>query len=207
MINKIMQMKERGERVVLELVVSHDDYVNKNHVAVYEREAITKSSLVVTSVLGGGAALELEDSQYCIPEKDYRYFKIKESEYTFNDLIDVAVQAYKDGVIFELTIKDEGIQFKAKYGDVNWDVDMDRSSATTGIEDIKSLYTETFVIESKVDLNKLKTNAVITLKNNEKIVFSNKFEDGFFFDIDSFNSTTIPFIALKGATVTQEASK
>lgn len=205
MINKIIQMKERGERVVLELVVSHDDYVNKNHVAVYEREAIAKSSLVVTSVLGGGAALELEDTYYCIPEIDYKYFKIKEP--TFNDLIEVAKKAVQDDILSSFTVND--MDYSDLIGRAIYiGLGMRAHRIANEIKRIQSLYTETFVIERESDMKKIKGSAEsIMLVNGEDVgsnIIIHNDEPHFFFD-----NAVVPavFKLLKGATVTQEVSK
>ena len=70
MIDRIKEMLEREERVALDFVDRHA-FLNQDHENEYDREAvaaIAKSSLVVKSILGGGAALVLEDDRYCIPE-------------------------------------------------------------------------------------------------------------------------------------------
>lgn len=221
MINKIIEMLEREERVALDFVDRHA-FLNQDHENEYDREAvaaIAKSSLVVKSILGGGAALALEDDRYCIPEKDYKYFKIKEPEYTFNDLIDVTVKAWKDGCLKVLKLE-KGIVNQVftvidgiAYG---WhDGDDDYSHA---IDTIKSLYTETFVIESESDIKKTKEGASVELANgNVFIVNKSKHEslamkDGSkatgltFKDSNNF-WITYSLFELKGATVTQEVSK
>ncbi|NLD08911.1 MAG: hypothetical protein GX667_04885 [Xanthomonadaceae bacterium] len=207
MIDRIKEMLEREERVALDFVDRHA-FLNQDHENEYDREAvaaIAKSSLVVKSILGGGAALVLEDDRYCIPEKDYKYFKIKEP--TFNDLIDVAVQAVKDGVIDIKTLCMDSIRFTPIYDTDNVATYFDDEYAD-GFDYIKSLYTETFVIESEEDILNVKDEAEILFLNGEKGIFADSTKDGHYGFILIANVVhRIPFPLLKGATVIQGDSK
>lgn len=210
--DRIIEMLERGERVELECI-NPDGFARHGYV---NERLLIHGKMNIGGYYEDEFSLRLDDeeldslnicrAQAYINDYELEYFKIKESKRNFNDLIDVAVQAMKDGIIYFRFLSDAQISFSTSSGEdaATFKVTDGAEGISEAIYLINSLYTETFVIKSEEDLNKLKTNAVVTLKNNEEIVFSNKFEDGFFFDIDSFNSTTIPFIALKGATVTQK---
>lgn len=216
MINKIMQMKERGERVSLECIDSIG-FIEKSidNKLILELENLiveryqdwscdyrTGVYLVRSEYESQQLGIRPEDA--FIPVEDLKYFKIKEPD--FNDLIDVAVQAKKDGVISgQLTIMSDSIHF--------FNSDRTTNSFTAkfpnkGIERIKSLYTETFLIESEEDIEKLCDDAEITLANNEKGIFNNcsglrsitNLKTGF--EVHGLN-----IFWLKGATVTQEVSK
>ena len=200
MINKIIEMLEREERVALDFVDRHA-FLNQDHENECDREAvaaIAKSSLVVKSILGGGAALALEDDRYCIPEKDYKYFKIKEP--TFNDLIDVAVQAVKDGVIAVWIITSGALKFSPADALNNTSTYYDDEFISDGIWHIKSLYTETFVETFVIEghgFPELKVGGVFTQNGREIILDADH--------IEAIMNT--PLFLLKGATVTQEVSK
>ena len=130
--------------------------------------------------------------------------RIKEP--TFNDLIDVAVQAKKDGVISsQLMIMSDSIHL---FDSSKLPISFTDKSINKGIKYIKSLYTETFVIERESDMKKIKGSAEsIMLVNGEDVgsnIIIHNDEPHFFFD-----NAVVPavFKLLKGATVTQEVSK
>lgn len=133
---------------------------------------------------------------------------------TFNDLIDVAVQAYKDGVLSHVDLRDNEI-FLTGLGVI----DKNRNHVfQSAVNDIKSLYTETFVIECENDIQKIKEGANVELANMNVFIVSNSkheslaMKDGSkatgltFKDSNNF-WITYSLFELKGATVTQEVSK
>lgn len=212
MINKIMQMKERGERVSLECI-DPDGYLSSiKHESVRDiMESIIKSNdITVDHVYSDDMSLRVKyynaSKQNTIFHEELKYFKIKEPD--FNDLIDVAVKAYKDGFADEIILNDYiSISTQDKtYGASR--ADTNGFEIKEAIEKINSLYTETFVIESEEDIEKLCDDAEITLANNEKGIFNNcsglrsitNLKTGF--EVHGLN-----IFWLKGATVTQEVSK
>ncbi|MGL4675290.1 MAG: hypothetical protein ACRCXK_10550, partial [Wohlfahrtiimonas sp.] len=108
-----------------------------------------------------------------IDSEEFKCFKKKEqSQYTFDDLIDVAVQAVKDGLIICDDLKRFSISFS-----VAWNEDdgyelashHDQKYIDDAIDFIQSLYKETFVIECEEDLKRVNPNPKITLNNGEVV--------------------------------------
>ena len=130
--------------------------------------------------------------------------RIKEP--TFNDLIDAAAQAFKDGKLAKVTMMSNGLIYLTTHDIRVKSVSDDIPSS--GIDFIKSLYTETFVIERESDMKKIKGSAEsIMLVNGEDVgsnIIIHNDEPHFFFD-----NAVVPavFKLLKGAIVTQEVSK
>lgn len=114
-------------------------------------------------------------------------------EVGFDDLIDVAVQAYKDGVLTDMELDESGLSssqvmcfFSAHQEDI-----------IKSINEIKSLYTEKFVIESQDCIERIDfIDGKITLQNGESL------SDKEFEDILDFSDPLLLKV-LKGATVTQ----
>ena len=207
----VASMLERGERVVLECVdIKGAERIEE--ISGY-REGIMTSEIVVHSIGRDGELIIGDDSDedLFIAEEEFKYFKIKESEYTFNDLIDVAVQAYKDGYIRLMRLDNDVL-------DISYNIDGDglcgfltskteESGYQFGqyIRDINSLYTETFVIESEEDVLNVKDEAEILFLNGEKAIFADSTRDGHYgFVLISNVIHKIPLPLLKGATVTQK---
>lgn len=136
---------------------------------------------------------------------DLAYFKKKEqSQCAFDDLIRTARKAFDDGIInhvktsksvvFELEITtSEGSERRWHHGDLSY---------IDGINYIKSLYKETFVIESKEDIGRIKKGAEITLSNGNKSKVSVVFSDKNAIKVDGWDYL-LQFFVLKGATVEQ----
>lgn len=126
---------------------------------------------------------------------DLKYFKKKEqSQYTFDDLVDVAVQANKDRVINGFSVVGGVLNCQTLDGeDYNLGIGCE---VAHGIEYLQSLYKETFVIETEEDLDRFNKDVEITLANDEKLSWE---------DLKSIGlmNTHAIFKTLKGAAVTQ----
>lgn len=138
-----------------------------------------------------------------ILSKNFKYFEKKE-EPSFNDLIDVAVQGFKDGVIDKImSISPESIEIRVD----KENYDYSAQYVQNGISYIKSLYKETFVIETEEDLSRVlyELDPKITLKTGEVIPFIFKCvsRNSLIFE-DQSGRNCIPFVFLKGATVEQD---
>lgn len=201
-INEINRRLEAGEKVKLECI-DRASFLNVNEGNVIDENIeILESGLVVYRV--SRSTIFLLDCPHPIMIDEIQYFKIKEQDPTFDDLIDVAIQAKKDGVIYS----------------VDWDssltvkVDSDRAPIVVAcekvsvdfIEDairsIESCYTETFTIESENDISRVKTGADIELANGNKCTFLNN--DGMWHIKDDKGFIhNCGLLVLKSATVTQ----
>lgn len=144
-----------------------------------------------------------------IASEEFKYFRIKQAP-TFDDLIDVAVKAVKNRVLFTMSIGDN--KRKGRY--LNYAVSGNSSTESfyesdddyqSCIDFIKSLYTETFVIESEEDYNSLKSDANIRLLNGEVIkrIVNYSACTPEFSDADG-RIVRLSYLTLKGATVTQQ---
>lgn len=201
--DRIIELLERGERVELECV-------HGNAIATSYAEALSGNQAVVSHLLDDKIIFE---NSFFIYEGELEHFKIKETEYTFNDLIDVAVQAYKDGYIRLMRLDNDVL-------DISYNIDGDglcgfltskteESGYQFGqyIRDINSLYTETFVIESEENTNKIDVFKCprFELKNGVRGTIQKCFNNKEFsvqFEDKSWGN--IGFMVLKGATVTQK---
>lgn len=139
--------------------------------------------------------------------EDLKFFRIKEeSPYiedntTFNDLIDVAVQAMKEGKLYFRFLSDEQVSFSTdnkEEGRINvLKRSCDKKELQDAIDHINSLYTETFVIESLSDIEKIKLKAKF-------------YQNGYEYEIDQRRLNSLQdckLFLLKGATVTQRRDK
>lgn len=98
---------------------------------------------------------------------DLAYFKKKEqSQNTFDDLIDVAVQAYKDGILSGLSLDNVGTRKVSCWSEGFSDHAFDQLNDYKRIIDsINALYSETFTIDQSNDnLQRVKVGA--TIKNH-----------------------------------------
>ena len=151
-----------------------------------------------------------------IDRDELKYFRIKRPTPTFDDLIDIAAKAVKDGVIFSAEIFESAIYIyldssaydfcKSSLSIIN-DLDSDMKRIPEVIDKINSLYAETFVIEHASDIENIKENAVIRLQNgNEVCAESNCLHHHVNFIQTTYggNNFHLSFISLKGATVTQK---
>ena len=172
-----------------------------------------KDKITVSAV--GADVIYIEDSEFHITKSVLQYFKKKEQlqQYTFDDLIDVAVQAKKDGVLKYLRITDDAVIINTtdrKSLRTLYDAPLKASQYEGYINYIKSLYKETFVIESEEDLNRVlyELDPKITLKTGEVIPFIFKCvsKNNLIFE-DQSGRNCIPFVFLKGATVEQDRGR
>ena len=202
--DRIIEMLDRGERVELELAdkAGFIEQGASHHVA----DGLQRGINTVCSVDGDNnvviRASGLDDILLAQNDCYLKYFKIKEPIYTFNDLIDVVVQAYKDGVIPSLELGSEmgvrSVRCLASAILDEWD------DYSNGVNNIKSLYTETFVIESKEDMYRIGDEYEIVLSNGEDIgSIVTISDDTPYFEYDG-RLTPVPYAVLKGATVTQK---
>lgn len=209
MINEIRRRLEAGEKVELECT-ERSLFLNVNDGVVFDENLeILESGLVVDRV--SRSTISLLDCPHPIMFDEVQYFRIKEHSPTFDDLVDVVVQAAKDGLL-------EINMLNSEFITASIPGDHDSSFVTcwrtkqevfeSSINKVKSLYTETFVIEGEEDMLRIKSNAEITLTNGEKITsagiinnllsyFSSN-EDG-----EDTRNNYVEFTFIKGATVTQ----
>lgn len=211
--DRIIEMLGRGERVELKLAdkmgfieqgASHlvaDGLQRGINTVCY----INSDNNVVVIASG------LDDMLFVQSDDHLKYFKIKEPEYAFNDLIDAAVQAYKDGYIRLMRLDNDVL-------DISYNIDGDglcgfltSKTEESGyqfdqyIRDINSLYTETFVIESEEDVLNVKDEAEILFLNGVKAIFADSTRNGHYgFVLISNVIHKLPLALLKGATVTQK---
>lgn len=134
----------------------------------------------------------------------------KESkEYGFNDVISAAVKAAIDGILAVRQLDEECLSVISRDGKrafERWRGESNAKDIANFINFIKSLYTETFVIEKFSDTKRLKSGDKAVLGNGEEVIFSNRtgVDNALWFEYSDCRKTIIPFIALKGATVTQQ---
>lgn len=152
----------------------------------------------------------VRNSSYFIPKEELKYFRIKRPAPTFHDLIDVATQALKDGLLSKLDIiEGNSIGGTVKEGLSNV-LHFHTGIATdiqSRIDFIKSLYTETFTIEHESDIVKIKLGDLITLENgNEVWAESNCLNHNVNFIQATYggNNFNLSYLSLKGATVTKK---
>lgn len=190
-IEEIKKELDAGNTVELECIDKHG--LKKEH---YGYGLLLRLDRFIVSNLNG-EDIFFNDSLVGLSENHLKHFRIKRPVPTFDDLVDIAVQAAKDGVIVIRRFHSSFLDFEkfgtTKHAD-NVEV-LDSSDAKDikdAIEFIESLYTETFVIDS-VQFPDLKVggkfvqNGVEWELNEERVkIIENT-----------------PFFLLKGATVTQ----
>lgn len=134
-------------------------------------------------------------NQPFITSNELQYFKIKEP--TFDDLIDVAVLAYKDGIADKLAIGfDGGIERVMLHIDGSAWSYYQSSDISGHIEHIDSLYNERFVIKSMEDIDNIKWDTAKAVLPNDCELDLNI--------LDGAVNRNIMLRLLKGATVTQQ---
>lgn len=144
---------------------------------------------------------------------DLEYFKIKDDkDIAASDvLIASAVKAIRDCIIYRLDV----VRSLADTDIVSIRESPDAESVTfthnhyeKGVEYIKSLYTETFVIESEKDIRRIKPNAKAKLANSVEVLIKEAIGSEYVnaCEVGSVVSITLNIISLKGATVTQKRS-
>lgn len=124
------------------------------------------------------------------------YFSIKDPD--FNDLARVAIQAVENGVLAAVVINDR--DHSDKIGETLYlGLNMTPHGIANEIKTIKSLYTETFVIEYQKDLLMINTNdkkIKVILANGEPV-------EEEIWSMLKDQTGEVQFSILKGATVTQ----
>ena len=205
--DRIIELLERGERV--ELVCTDRDAFIDSDPEFYEMNSsmcrfdylvVNKASKFDCVMVSSPDMLH----SFALMDSDLRYFKIKGP--TFNDLIDIAVQAVKDGVIDIKTLCMDSIRFTPRDETDNVATYFGDEYAD-GFDYIKSLYTETFVIESEENTDKIDVFKCprFELKNGVRGTIQKCFNNKEFsvqFEDKSWGN--IAFMVLKGATVTQK---
>lgn len=195
-VNNIREMLNNGDSVTL-ICVNKEEFAPVHRS--YNEDVLRSGGLEVSSVNeSGGVVLK---NGLTITKSELRFFEIKECGITFDELVDIAVQAWKDGIVEELILNDfmsiATIEDRYDFA----------KGQTFGVSDtinkIKSLYNESFTIECEDDLRRLKEGARVCLSNKEEVTFIHKYKDALFFSDESLNALSLPLIALKGATVTQ----
>lgn len=140
--------------------------------------------------------------------EELKYFRIKRPAPTFHDLIDVATQALKDGLLSKLDIiEGNSIGGTVKKGLSNV-LHFHTGIATdiqSRIDFIKSLYAETFTVQGEDEIKRIKAEAKATLANGVDIWVKEANGSGYInaCEIGSTVSITLNLISLKGAKVTQ----
>ena len=208
MINEIRRRLEAGEKVELECT-ERSLFLNVNDGVVFDENLeILESGLVVDRV--SRSTISLLDCPHPIMVDEVQYFRIKEHSPTFDDLVDVVVQAAKDGLLEINMLNSEFITASIPGDHDSAFVTCWRTKPEvleSSINKVESLYTETFVIESKEDMYRIGDEYEIVLLNGEDvsemiIVTEN-------YPYTSYGDRLIPvrFEFLKGATVTQKRGK
>lgn len=197
-----MNLKIEDVKVGDELDCIDRDGFNNSH-----RHNNTLTEFKVCKV--GDLGVCINDGDWIIEIEELKYFKKKEqSQYTFDDLIDVITQAFKCGFIIDYYVIDSGVDICVNEDEFRWKFRKHRDDIESFINKIKSLYKETFVIGSEEDIAKVKKDADIGLVNGMKV---KSYENAYRFNegwkvacADGKRSGALDLFALKGATVEQE---
>lgn len=145
-----------------------------------------QDSIIINGFENGD--LSIKDSWYVITHINYEYFRIKRPAPTFHDLIDVALKVYKDGLLTHVVITKTSIEYWSvnrlpyvlschSITGKNHYVSLSGSDAKSRqiiikkeIDNINSLYTKEFVIESNEDIIELLRNDEIELTNGNVLI-------------------------------------
>ena len=194
--DRIIEMLGRDERVELECVDEEAMIASNKSYA----DVLLSMPLIVSHIFTNKIVF---NNGLFIRENNLKNFKIKEPGHTFNDLIDVAVQAMKDGIIYFRFLSDAQISFSTSSGEdaATFKVTDGAEGISDAIYLINSLYTETFVIESEDHIEMVKLKASVRLTNGNEFIVDNATSE-FLTPSTSFEKLTI--LTLKGATVTQK---
>lgn len=214
-IEEVKKALDAGENIELECI----DKDGLAKLTPYVEGLISQEPLTIESWCSDSLYLNINKRkchQDTLSKEELQYFRIKRPTPTFDDLIDIAAKAVKDGVIFSAEIFESAIYIyldssaydfcKSSLSIIN-DLDSDMKRIPEVIDKINSLYTETFVIEHASDIENIKENAIIRLQNgNEVCAESNCLHHHVNFIQTTYggNNFHLSFISLKGATVTQK---
>lgn len=143
--------------------------------------------------------------------EEVKNFRIKTKAPSFDDLIDVAVNAVRNEIIqsfkFSKSLMERDLIFLIKHDGER--VGFGYDQAQDGINYLESLATETFVIEDISCLLKINENIQsLVLANDCDVTDQIYFEDCGMHLKDGYGNSIVPNInILKGATVTQKRGK
>lgn len=206
-IEEIKKALDSGKEVELECI-DQEAYWKNTFRPNHYNSFLLSGRIVVRGIDKFG--VDIIGSKIAINSKDLKYFSIKRHTPTFNDLVDVATQALKDGLLSKLEIiEGNSIGGTVKKGLSNvlhfhTEIATDIQSR---IDFIKPLYTETFTIEHASDIVKIKLGDLITLENgNEVWAESNCLNHNVNFIQATYggNNFNLSYLSLKGATVTKK---
>lgn len=187
---RIIEMLERDERVELECVDEEAMIASNKSYA----DVLLSMPLIVSHIFTNKIVF---NNGLFIRENNLKYFKIKEPVRSFNELVDVAVQAWKDGVLKNLSFEKGAVdQVFTTINGVSFawhDGDDDYSGA---IDTIRLIYTESFIIKTVDDIFNIKwKDSKALLQNGNEIELD---------ILDGALDIATTFKLLKGATVTQK---
>lgn len=209
---KIEDLKVRDELVCIDLKSMEKAWENASDL--WRKAKIDVLKISHINVEGG--LVHFQDGKFYLERHELKYFKKKEqSQYTFDDLIDVSTKAFKDGVLYQSNLVKGRLDYKADFNDEQTTVFDDANyNFESHINFIQSLYKETFVIEREEDIKRIKAGAKITLNNGNLLTVKNTYfivEDHISIDAYTDECTTcqnlnrnIGIVFLKGATVEQK---
>ena len=142
-------------------------------------------------------------------DKDKKANEAQEQELNFHDLIDAAMQAYKDGFLTSVELNNLGINATVKPGTSTIEAffNSKNSNFTKRIQFLKSFYKETFIIKSESDIKRIDTtSAEIEYRNGFKFKVKAKSSCGkaIVYQHKHHGLIKICINELRGATVTQK---
>lgn len=160
-------------------------------------EILNEPEIVIVSNEHNGT-FALRSGQYVL-EEELKYFKVK-TNFTIYDLLDAVIQAHKDLVIQEFSVKGTWIYVKHNGATTGWG----ENEVTKGLSFIESLYIKEFVINATEDIEKIREGDTIRLLNGNEFTV-HKTEE---VRISAYGSVDIlSLVTLKGATVLQSTKK
>lgn len=141
--------------------------------------------------------------------KDTKTNETQEQKLNFHDLIDAAMQAYKDGFLTSVELNNLGINATVKPGTSTIEAffNSKNSNFTKRIQFLKSFYKETFIIKSESDIKRINTtSAEIEYLNGFKFKVKAKSNCGkaIVYQHKHHGLIKICINELRGATVTQK---
>ena len=141
--------------------------------------------------------------------KDTKTNETQEQKLNFHDLIDAAMQAYKDGFLTSVELNNLGINATVKPGTSTIEAffNSKNSNFTKRIQFLKSFYKETFIIKSESDIKRIDTtSAEIEYLNGFKFKVKAKSSCGkaIIYQHKHHGLIKICINELRGATVTQK---
>lgn len=211
--NDIHKASMGNESHIIFECIDAGGFINHSSTRSEENIKLLKSPIVLYEINRGDNCVLVNDGTVRLLADELKYFRI--NCITFDKLIDTAVKGARDGVVKITLLTKHKLCITPMDGSSDdFVIERHRKDLfSPAIEVINSLYTETFVIESKEDIERVDTtrSARITLLNGNsgtvKIVVKKRLLDGLFEDPHLYMAsihTPIFFFTLKGATVTQK---